>query len=494
MQTTAKTANRQTTVRKINVKFIMQVISFALIFLFRFIPAPAGLTADSMQMIGIFVGMLLLWNFAGIGWTSLLCMTTIVVFQIMTQTEVFANGLGNWVNSFLYAFFMISYVMAQTGLSKRIAIWSVSNKFASRGPWTFIIIFLFASVFLSAFMSQTAALLVFIPIAEELFKELGLKKGDRLPQMIILGLAMCVGIGSSMTPIGHAIVLIPLTFLARDTNINIDVLSYSIIGIVTGVLVFATFILIYKFFYRPDVRPLQNFDSKKLRGELPPMSKQEKIAAVVFVSVIAIWIVQGTIGNVFPAFGAYMSSLGNAIPAFIGVILLCLINVDGKPVMDFKVASTQGVPWNTLIFNAAVLVLSAALVQDKLGITKYFAKIVGPIVGDFSSFLFVLVAMFLLVMLKQFVSSTIMATVFYSLLIPLAITLGNVNVAALTVLIAAGASYAWSTPPSTIPMALAGGSGWVDLRIMLKYGLALALVGVVVLSFVGYPLASIIFK
>ena len=43
-------------------------------------------------------------------------------------------------------------------------------------------------------------------------------------------------------------------------------------------------------------------------------------------------------------------------------------------------------------------------------------------------------------------------------------------------------------------MALAGGSGWVDLRIMLKYGLALALVGVVVLSFVGYPLASIIFK
>ena len=34
MQTTAKTANRQTTVRKINVKFIMQVISFALIFLF----------------------------------------------------------------------------------------------------------------------------------------------------------------------------------------------------------------------------------------------------------------------------------------------------------------------------------------------------------------------------------------------------------------------------------------------------------------------------
>ncbi|TLF38851.1 sodium:sulfate symporter [Lacticaseibacillus zeae] len=494
MQTTVKQANSRAILGRFNFNKLMQVVSFAFIFLFRFVPAPAGLTADSMQMIGIFVGMLLLWNFAGIGWTSLLCMSVIVLFQIMTQAEVFASGLGNWVNSFLYAFFMISYVMTQTGLSKRIAIWSVSNKLASRGPWTFIIVFLFASVFLSAFMSQTAALLVFIPIAEELFKELGLKKGDRLPQMIILGLAMCVGIGSSMTPIGHAIVLIPLTFLARDAHINIDVLSYSIVGIATGLLVFIVFMLIYKFFYRPDVKPLRNFNAQKLRAELPPISRQEKITAAVFVAVIVIWIIQGTIGNILPDIGAYLSSIGNAIPAFIGVILLCLINVDGKPVMDFKTASTQGVPWNTLIFNAAVLVLSAALVQDKLGITKYFTKIVRPIVSDFSSFLFILVAMFLLVMLKQFISSTIMATVFYSLLIPLALTLGNINVAALTILIAAGASYAWSTPPSTIPMALAGGSGWVDLKVMLRYGLALALAGVLILSFVGYPLASMILK
>ena len=177
MQTTAKTANRQTTVRKINVKFIVQVIAFALIFLFRFIPAPAGLTADSMQMIGIFVGMLLLWNFAESGGASLLCMTTMVLFKIMTQTEVFANGLGNWVNSFLYAFFMISYVMAQTGLSKRIAIWSVSNKFASRGPWTHHHISLCISLPLSFHVPNRRLFYSSIPIAEELFKELGLKKG-----------------------------------------------------------------------------------------------------------------------------------------------------------------------------------------------------------------------------------------------------------------------------------------------------------------------------
>lgn len=472
---------------------LMYIISFAFIFLLRFVPAPANLTADSMQMIGIFIGMLLLWNFAGIGWTSLLCMTLIVIFQIMTSTEVFAAGIGNWVNSFLFAFFMISHVMSKTGLSRRIAIWCISNKYSKKSPWTFIIIFLFSSVLLSAFMSQTAALLVFIPIAEEIFKELKLEKGERLPQMIILGLAMCVGIGSSMTPIGHAIVLIPLQFLLRDTGISVDVVSYSIFGIVTGLLVFVAFICMYKFIYKPDVTPLDHFDATTLRSSLSKITKQEKITSVVFVSVIVLWIIQGTLSNFLPEVGKYISSWGNAIPAFLGVITLCIISVDGKPIMDFKESANVGVPWNTLIFNAAVLVLSSALVQDKLGVTSFLIDTVSPLVSNLSSFAFVFVATLLLVMLKQFISSTIMATVFYSLLIPIAIGMGNVNVVALAVIIAAGASYAWSTPPSTIPMALAAGSGWVDLKVMLKYGLMLAVVGVIVLSCVGYPLASLLF-
>ena len=157
--------------------------------------------------------------------------------------------------------------------------------------------------------------------------------------------------------------------------------------------------------------------------------------------------------------------------AFIDVILLCVINVDKKPIMDFKEASTKGVPWNTLIFNAAVIVLSNVLVLDKFHITKYLTKIVTPIISGHSSWIFIFVSVAILVILKQFISSTIMATVFYALLIPIVMSLKGVNVVAVTALVAAGASYAWTTPPSTIPMALAGGSGWVDLKVMFKYSI-----------------------
>lgn len=64
----------------------------------------------------------------------------------------------------------------------------------------FVTMFLFGAMFMASFMSQTAALLVFLPIAEQVFKELKYEKGDRFPQMLVLGLGIAVGIGSANTP------------------------------------------------------------------------------------------------------------------------------------------------------------------------------------------------------------------------------------------------------------------------------------------------------
>lgn len=65
-------------------KLVMLLISFAFILLFQFIPAPAGLNQTSMQVIGIFIGIMLMWNFIGTDWPSLLCMAILAIFQIMS--------------------------------------------------------------------------------------------------------------------------------------------------------------------------------------------------------------------------------------------------------------------------------------------------------------------------------------------------------------------------------------------------------------------------
>lgn len=356
----------------------MLLISFAFILLFQFIPAPAGLNQTSMQVIGIFIGIMLMWNFIGTDWPSLLCMAILAIFQIMSPGDIFKSGFGNSTIAFLLVFFMLSHVLSQVGLTRRLAIWFFTNKLAQRSPWMFVTMFLFGAMFMASFMSQTAALLVFLPIAEQVFKELKYEKGDRFPQMLVLGLGIAVGIGSANTPLGHAIILIPIQLLESQTGLSVNIMAYSAFGIVTGLLIFAALILVYRLLYRPDLNKLRHYDATRLRSDLQPMSVQEKISAVLFVVVIVIWLLQGFLKDIAPTVGGYISALGNAVPVMVAIVILCLTKVDGKPIMDYKDAAARGVPWSALIFNAAVLVISGALTLEKVGISDFLISNVTP--------------------------------------------------------------------------------------------------------------------
>lgn len=46
--------------------------------------------------------------------------------------------------------------------------------------------------------------------------------------------------------------------------------------------------------------------------------------------------------------------------------------------------------------------------------------------------------------------------------------------------------------PSTMPMAVVAGTGWVDVKQMFKYGGLAAIASILILSFIGYPIAAAI--
>lgn len=372
-----------------------------------------------------------------------------------------------------------------------MAIWFMTNKVAQKSPWAFVTMFLFGAMFVASFMSQTAALLIFLPIAEQIFKELDYEKGDRVPQMIVLGLGIAVGIGSANTPLGHAIILIPIQLLQEMTGQTVNIVSYSIFGIITGILIFAVLILVYRFLYRPNLEKLNGYDVTHLRESLPQMDKKEKISATLFAAVIIIWILQSCFGSlILPLVGIQLSALGNAVPVMIAVIILCIWKVDGKPIMDYKEAATKGVPWSALIFNAAVLVLSGTLTLENVGISAFLVDRITPLVSDLNPTIFIIIIAGLCVLATNFSSNTVCATVFFTISAPIALAMGNINMVALASMIAAAASYAFATPPSTMPMAVVAGTGWVDVKQMFKYGGLIAIASILILVFVGYPIAA----
>ena len=474
---------------KNKLKLTMSIIGMAFILFFRFIPAPEGLTVNSMEVIGIFIGIMLMWNFVGIDWPSFLCMAVLALYQIMKPAAIFTTGLGNATIAFLLFFFMMSHTLSQVGFSRRLAILCITNKVARKNPWMFVTMFLFGAMFLASFMSQTAALLIFLPIAEQIFSELQYEKGDRTPQMLVLGLGIAVGIGSANTPLGHAIILIPLQLLSTQYGISVNIVSYSIFGIVTGLVIFVLLMLVYRLIYRPDLSKFENFDVKGLRDQLQPMSKQERISAFAFVAVIVVWILQSVLKDQIP----YLASLGNAVPVLIAIVILSVWEVDGKPVMDFRKSLSAGVPWTALLFNAAVLVLSGALVLDNIGISNFLISTVTPRVQNLSPMVFLLIISGLCIIATNFSSNTVCATVFFTIAAPIAAAMGTINMSALASMIAAAASYAFATPPATMPMAVVAGTGWVDVKDMFRYGGLIAIISILALSFIGYPIASMVF-
>ena len=63
--------------------------------LFRVIPAPAGLTASALQVLGIFTGALILWMTISIDWPSMLVLAALVTVPELTMNSVLAASLGN---------------------------------------------------------------------------------------------------------------------------------------------------------------------------------------------------------------------------------------------------------------------------------------------------------------------------------------------------------------------------------------------------------------
>ena len=83
--------------------------------------------------------------------------------------------------------------------------------------------------------------------------------------MIVLGLGIAVGIGSANTPLGHAIILIPIQLLLEQTGLSVNIISYSIFGFITGLIIFAALILIVPLPVSPGSEPYERLRCLSLK-------------------------------------------------------------------------------------------------------------------------------------------------------------------------------------------------------------------------------------
>lgn len=474
-------------------RHIVVAIALLLIVGVGFLKAPAGLTPAGMEVIGIFAGALLLWLTISIDWPSLICIIAVGLMPIFTVKDILGSSFGNETVVFLICTFLCTYALSKTPFLRRCALAMVTSRLAQKGPWQFAITFFGAVLIIGCFMSPTVLFVIFISILEEVYNVLGLKKGDKIAKMLMLGLVFCTSISAGMTPIAHVFSIMAIGFYEAATGLTIGYGPYMLFAIPVGIICFILMMLMFKVILRPDMSRIKSVDVSHLKKELEPFGKRELYAFITFALVIAAWVLPSLLKNIFPDICTLVSGLGTAMPPMIGAVVLSIIAPDGKPLLNFGEGMKAGVPWSSIIMSAGTLTIGMAMTNEEVGLSQWLVDTLGPMLTGVTPIFLVIIVTLWAAIQTNLSSNMVTVTVVTAVAIPIMLaTNGTVNTPAVVCIIGMMSAYAFATPPAMPHVAIASGSGWCSVGDLLVYGMIQMIIGVLIAVIVGYPIACLV--
>lgn len=469
--------------------YIDMAIVVVVYILFQFVlPAPSPITKGGMGVVGIFLGTLYLWIKVDIGWPSLLFIGVVGLTGVSGASALFQNTWGNVMVPFLVCAFMLNMVMSDTGLTRRFALFFITRKMNKGKPWRTMIMFFLAIVLLGLVSTSSAICVLFMAIAEEMFKMTGYKKGEKLVETTMVGIFWMAQGAMAFTPISH--VLIPAIFenILADFGVTVTYGQFSMIFLCVGIAFFLGWILIFRFVIKPDVTKMADLDIDALRATIKPWTKQEVTILIVYGIVIITWCFPELIGMIpgMDGVASWMSSLGSGVPPMVACAVLCMIKYEGKPMLDVKDCCRR-IPWGSVFMMTAVMGTAYIFGLETCGVTAWITQTMEPIMSGLNPTVFVIIVILFINILTNCVSNTLVSSM-YAVVVPLAVAVPGVNPIAVALLVAAGCNSAYALPSACPAAGLASGAGWTRVGFQAKYGFLLCAWTCLCYFAIGYPL------
>lgn len=462
----------------------------------RFMPEAAGLSKDAWAVLGVFFGSLIMWIGISIDWPSMITLLALGLIPVFGFSSTFSGAFGNTTVAFLLFTFMLVYPLAKTNFVRRCTVYFITNRIARKGPWYFIC-FLFAAVtFMGLFISPSVLFVAFMPFLEDICQVLELKKGSKVGNVLMMGTAFCISLSSGMTAIGHVWPTMAIGYYTAATGNDINQFQYMAMGIPTGIILIVILILIFRFIYRPqDVTDIQPEKAMSLRGTVPAADFKEKVILGVMALTVVLWVAPSLVKSVLPQFYETVNSWSTAMPPLLGCVLLFVIRVEGESIMNFKETVSKGVLWGSVLMTAAATQLGSCLTNEEVGISAWLTGALEPLTGNLPVTGLILFFMTWAIIETNFSSNIVTTTVVSAVALSVltALPAGTVNVGAVVCMVGFAAAICNMTPAgqSTVNT-VAIGSGWTDTKSMFVWGGLFAVAGILVLSFIAYPIGCLV--
>ena len=408
-----------------------------------------------------------------------------------------------YADKFVFLFlggFLIAQAIQRWGLHRRMAL-NILLRVGS-SPARLVGGFMLSTALMSMWLSNTATTIVMMPVAGSLISqfrqqrsekrdrnEVSNDRSDTFAICLMLSIAYAATIGGISTLIGtppNALLANQMEELGTPISFSTWILAALPLSIV---MLGVTWFLLVKFLF-----PLQTVEVESSRDYLVKQLKQlgrisyaELGTCLVFFSVAALWIFRKPLAEWdwliqrWPA----AARLDDSMIAIAGALILFALPVNFRPLefaLDWEHA--KKIPWEILLLFGGGLSLSKAINSSGLG--AWLGESVAGFGGG-SQILFILIVVLTVIFLTEFSSNLATAALFLPLLASLAPQIiladGNpLNPAALMIPTALAASCAFMLPVATPPNAIVFGSGYLEIRSMVKAGIWLNLIGAVLIT------------
>ncbi len=407
--------------------------------------------------------------------TSLL---PIVLFPLFAAVPVglVTSAYGHPTIFLFLGGFLIALAIERCNLHKRIALYIICR--IGTDKQRIILGFMVATFLISIWISNTAAVLMMLPIALAVALELGdtpdpkIKHNFGLP--LLLGIAYAASIGGMGTLIGTPTNAI-FSAISKDyLHQEVTFASWMVLAFpVSMVMLFVAWYLLTSLLFKVKKGAAKNSDGiyQQLQ-QMGSISKDEwKVIGVFAVTAFA-WISRSFLLQ------PLIPNIDDTIISIFGASLLFAIpsSQQSGGLLDWE--TTKKLPWGVLLLFGGGLALTEGFKHS--GLTTYFGELfVG--LSEVNSLTFIISIVGVVNFLTEVTSNV--ATV--SIMLPMLISLSEaIDMHPHILMIGAtlSASCAFMLPVATPPNAVVFSSGYIRIRDMVRAGFLLNLISVLIIT------------
>ncbi len=426
--------------------------------------------------------------------TALLPVVLYPVLGIMNGKVVSQTYVNHIIFLFLGGF-MVALAMQRWNLHKRRALRILMIN--GTKPINILLGFMFASTFLSMWISNTATTMMMLPIllsvADKLQESIGAKKSDRFVIGLLLGVAYSASIGGVATLVGTP----PNPMFTKIFQImfpqgpEINFVDWFIFALPISVVLFVVTWLLLYLMYSRHLKGVK-ISKSTFRDQYRLLGKptfEERVVLVDFILLALAWLTRSPlhIGSVtLPGWSqwfAHPEYFNDGTVAMIFALPLYIFPTNDKNsryIMNWEYS--KQLPWNIVLLFGGGFALAQGFKDS--GLSVWFGHQLVGLSSIHPIFLVLSIAL-LMTFLTELTSNTATTQIILPVIASLAVSI-HINPLLLMLPATVSASMAFMLPVATPPNAIIFGSNKISVMQMAKTGLLLNLVGAVVITLMTY--------